>query len=85
MRERGEKEKSYVLDNEDWNYCREWRQQHKKTEQIEADEVARLNTTIEEQDAQIRQLYYERDQLKAQQKIENTEEAKPSWWHRFLN
>lgn len=86
MRDRGEKEKTYILDHVDWTYRREWMQQHQKPECIEADEVARLNTTIEEQDAQIRQLTYERDKLKAsQQKIEKSEDTTPSWWQRFLN
>lgn len=89
MRDRGEEEKAYVNDNEDWMYRREWMQQHKKPEQIEADEVARLNAQIEEQDAQIRQLTLERDQLKAQQKFNEsvydpTKDVKPSWWQRFL-
>ena len=89
MRNRGEEEKSYVNNNEDWMYRREWMQQHKNPEQIEADEVARLNAQIEEQDAQIRQLTLERDQLKAQQKFNEsvydpTKDVKPSWWQRFL-
>lgn len=89
MRNRGEEEKAYVNNNEDWMYRREWMQQHKKPEQIEADEVARLNAQIEEQDAQIRQLTLERDQLKAQQKFNEsvydpTKDVKPSWWQRFL-
>ena len=89
MRNRGEEEKAYVNDNEDWIYRREWFQNHQKPEQIEADEVARLNAQIEEQDAQIRQLTLERDQLKAQQKFNEsvydpTKDVKPSWWQRFL-
>ena len=89
MRNRGEEEKAYVNNNEDWMYRREWMQQHKKPEQIEADEVARLNAQIEEQDAQIRQLTLERDQLKAQQRFNEsvydpTKDVKPSWWQRFL-
>lgn len=85
MRDRGEEEKAYVNNDEDWGYRREWMQNHQKPEEIEADEVARLNAQIEEQDAQIRQFTLERDQLKAQQKIEKyTEDAKPSWWQRFL-
>ena len=89
MRNRGEEEKAYVNDNQDWMYRREWMQQHKKPEQIEADEVARLNAQIEEQDAQIRQLTLERDHLKAQQRFNEsvydpTKDVKPSWWQRFL-
>lgn len=85
MRDRGEEEKAYVNNDEDRGYRREWMQNHQKPEEIEADEVARLNAQIEEQDAQIRQFTLERDQLKAQQKIEKyTEDAKPSWWQRFL-
>ena len=90
MRNRGEEEKAYVNNGEDWQYRREWMQQHQKPEQIEADEVARLNAQIEEQDAQIRQLTLERDQLKAQQKFNEsvcdpTKDVKPSWWQRFLS
>ena len=89
MRKRGEESKAYVNNNEDWMYRREWMQQHQKPEQIEADEVARLNTTIEEQDAKIRELTLERDQLKAQQRFNEsvydpTKDVKPSWWQRFL-
>ena len=89
MRNRGEEEKAYVNNDEDWMYRREWMQQHQKPEQIEADEVARLNAQIEEQDAQIRQLTLERDQLKAQQRFNEsvydpTKDVKPSWWQRFL-
>ena len=89
MRNRGEEEKAYVNDNQDWMYRREWMQNHQKPEKIEADEVARLNAQIEEQDATIRQLTLERDQLKAQQKFNEsgydpTKDVKPSWWQRFL-
>ena len=89
MRKRGEESKAYVNHDEDWMYRREWMQQHKKPEQIEADEVARLNAQIEEQDATIRQLTLERDQLKAQHRFNEsvydpTKDAKPSWWQRFL-
>ena len=89
MRKRGEESKAYVNHDEDWMYRREWMQKHQKPEQIEADEVARLNAQIEEQDAQIRQLTLERDQLKAQQRFNEsvydpTKDAKPSWWQRFL-
>ena len=90
MRNRGEEEKAYVNDNQDWMYRREWMQNHQKPEKIEADEVARLNAQIEEQDAQIRQLTIERDQLKAQQRFNEsvydpTKDVKPSWWQRFLS
>ena len=89
MRKRGEESKAYVNHDEDWMYRREWMQQHKKPEQIEADEVARLNAQIEEQDATIRQLTLERDQLKAEKKFNEsvydpTKDVKPSWWQRFL-
>ena len=90
MRKRGEESKAYVNHDEDWMYRREWMQQHKKPEQIEADEVARLNAQIEEQDATIRQLTLERDQLKAEKKFNEsvydpTKDVKPSWWQRFLS
>ncbi len=89
MCNRGEEEKAYENKNEDWMYRSERMQQHKKPEQIEADEVARLNAQIEEQDAKIRKLTIERDQLKAQQKFNKsvydpTKDVKPSWWQRFL-
>ena len=89
MRNRGEEEKAYVNNNEDWMYRREWMQNHQKPEKIEADEVARLNAQIEEQDATIRQLTLERDKLKDQQRFnesiyDQTKDVKPSWWQRFL-
>jgi hypothetical protein len=56
MRKRGEEEKAYVNDGEDWMFRREWMQNHQKPEEIEADEVARLNTIIEAQAAEIRKL-----------------------------
>ena len=56
MRDRGEEEKAYVNDGEDWNFRCEWMHNHQKSEKIEADEVARLNTIIEAQAAEIRKL-----------------------------
>jgi len=56
MRTRGEEEKAYVNDCEDRTYRYEYLQEHQKPEEIEADEVARLNTTIEAQAAEIRKL-----------------------------
>ena len=90
MRKRGEESKAYVNHDEDWMYRREWMQKHQKPEQIEADEVARLNSIVEEQEAKIRDLTIERDHLKAQQRFNEsiydpTKDAKPSWWQRFLS
>ena len=90
MRKRGEESKAYVNHDEDWMYRREWMQKHQKPEEIEADEVARLNARIEEYDAKVRQLTIERDHLKAQQKFNEsvydpTKDVKPSWWQRFLS
>ena len=90
MRNRGEEEKAYVNNNEDWMYRREWMQKHQKPDEIEADEVARLNARIEEYDAKVRQLTIERDHLKAQQKFNEsvydpTKDKQPSWWQRFLS
>ena len=91
MRNRGEEEKAYVNDNEDWIYRREWMQNHQKPEEIEADEVARLNTTIEAQAAEIRNL---KDQIEcmeanermrtATQSFEKKSEEKKPWWHRLM-
>lgn len=93
MRNRGEEEKAYVNNNEDWVYRREWFQNHQKPEEIEADEVARLNTTIEAQAAEIREL---KDQIKRMEfnatlnrapikpEPQSPEEKKP-WWRRWLN
>ena len=61
MRDRGEEEKAYVNNNEDWMYRREWMQNHQKPEEIEADEVAQRNTIIEDQEAVIRQ---QREEIK---------------------
>ena len=89
MRNRGEEEKAYVNDNEDWIYRREWFQNHQKPEQIEADEVARLNTTIEAQAAEIRNLKDDIKRMEANERMRKefqTEEhhkEKKSWWHRL--
>lgn len=90
MRKRGEESKAYVNHDEDWMYRREWMQKHQKPEQIEADEVARLNAKIEEQDATIRQLTNEVERFKAQQRFNEsvydpTKDKQPSWWQRFLS
>lgn len=90
MRKRGEEEKAYVNDGEDWMFRREWMQNHQKPEEIEADEVARLNTIIEEQAAVIRQQKEEIKRLEANETIhpapqspeEHPEENK-SWWQRL--
>lgn len=86
MCNRGEEEKAYVNDNEDWIYRREWMQKHQKPEEIEADEVARLNTTIEAQAAEIRELKDQIKRMEANERMRKelqTEEKKP-WWHRLL-
>ena len=91
MRNRGEEEKAYVNDNEDWVYRREWFQNHQKPEQIEADEVARLNTTIEAQAAEIRELKDQIECMEANERMrtatqsfeKKSEENKP-WWHRLM-
>ena len=87
MRNRGEEEKAYVNDNEDWIYRREWFQNHQKAEEIEADEVARLNTTIEAQAAEIRELKDQVKRMEANERMRKefqTEEKKP-WWHRIMS
>ena len=91
MRKRGEEEKAYVNDNEDWMYRREWMQNHQKPEEIEADEVARLNTTIEAQAAEIRELKDQIECMEANERMrtatqspkEEPEEKKP-WWYRLM-
>ena len=86
MRNRGEEEKAYVNDNEDWVYRREWFQNHQKPEQIEADEVARLNTTIEAQAAEIRNLKDDIKRMEANERMRKEfqpEEKKP-WWYRLM-
>ena len=82
MRKRGEEEKAYVNDGEDWMYRREWMQNHQKPEEIEADEVARLNTTIEGQVAEIRELKNQIKCLEANERMrkEFQPEEKKSWW-----
>ena len=85
MRNRGEEEKAYVNNNEDWIYRREWFQNRQKPEQIEADEVARLNTTIEAQAAEIRNLKDNIERMEANERMRKEfqpEEKKP-WWHRL--
>ena len=91
MRNLGEEEKAYVNDNEDWVYRREWMQNHQKPEQIEADEVARLNTIVEEQAAEIRELKDQIECMEANERMrtatqsfeKKSEENKP-WWHRLM-
>lgn len=87
MRKRGEESKAYVNHDEDWMYRREWMQKHQKPEQIEADEVARLNTTIEAQAAEIRELKDQINRMKANERMRKefqTEEKKP-WWYRLMS
>ena len=87
MRDRGEEEKAYVNDDEDWMYRREWMQNHKKPEEIEADEVARLNTTIEAQAAEIRELKDQIKRMEANERMRKEfqpEEKKP-WWYRLMS
>lgn len=92
MRNRGEEEKAYVNHDEGWMYRREWMQNHQKPEEIEADEVARLNTTIESQAAEIRELKKEIKRLEFNETLDRAtikpapqshKEKKP-WWHRLL-
>jgi hypothetical protein len=89
MRNRGEEEKAYVNDNEDWIYRREWFQNHQNPEQIEADEVARLNTIVEEQAAEIRNLKDDIKRMEANERMrkefqpEEHHKEKKSWWHRL--
>ena len=82
MRKRGEEAKAYVNHDEDWAYRREWMQNHQKPEEIEADEVARLNTTIEGQAAEIRELKDQIKRMEANERMRKEfqpEEKKP-WW-----
>lgn len=91
MRNRGENAKAYVNDGEDWMFRREWMQNHQKPEEIEADEVARLNAIIEAQSAEIRELkdYIKRleanERMHQQLQPEEHPEEKKSWWRRWLN
>ena len=67
----------------------QWFQNHQKPEQIEAYEVARLNTTIEAQAVEIRELKEEIKRLgfnetihPAPQSPDEHPEEKKSWWQR---
>ena len=86
MRDRGENAKAYVNNDEDWAYRREWMQNHQKPEKIEADEVARLNTTIEAQAAEIRELKDHVKRMEANERMrkEFQPEEKKSWWQRLM-
>lgn len=86
MRDRGEEAKAYVNNDEDWVYRREWMQNHQKPEEIEADEVARLNTTIEAQAAEIRELKDQIKRMEANERMrkEFQPEEKKSWWQRLM-
>ena len=86
MRNRGEEEKAYVNDGKDWTFRLEWMQNHQDPKEIKSDEVARLNTTIEAQDAEIREL---KDQIKRMEDNERMRKECPpkekkSWWHRLV-
>ena len=86
MRKRGEEEKAYVNNHDDWTYRIEWMQNHQKSEEIEADEVARLNTIIEAQAAEIRELKNEVKRKEANERMRevlHADEKKP-WWHRII-
>lgn len=90
MRNRGEEAKAYVNHDEDWTYRREWMQNHQKPEEIEADEVARLNTTIEAQAAEIRELKDQIECMEANERMRHAHqspkeypEEKKSWWQRL--
>lgn len=99
MRNRGEEEKAYVNDRKEWIYYCEWMQNHQTPEEIEADEMARLNTTIEAQAAEIRELKdlikrMEHNEMMREEikRIEHnemmreefqTEEKKP-WWYYII-
>jgi hypothetical protein len=91
MRDRGEEAKAYVNNDEDWAYRREWMQNHQKPEEIEADEVARLNTIVEAQAAEIRELKDQIECMEANERMrtatqspkEEPEEKKP-WWYRLM-
>jgi len=85
MRDRGEEAKFYVNNNEDYLFRLGWMQNHQKPEKIEADEVARLNTTIEAQAAEIRELKDQVKRMEANERMRKEfqpEEKKP-WWHRL--
>ena len=87
MRNSGEAAKAYVNDGEDWTYRREWMQNHQKPEEIEADEVAQLNTIIEDHAAVIRQQKEEIKRLEANENMRqllHPTEEKQSWWSRLL-
>lgn len=92
MRKRGEEEKAYVNDGDDWTYRREWMQNHQTPEEIEADEVARLNTTIEAQAAEIRELKEEIKRLEYNTTLDRapinpapqSPEGKKPWWQRLF-
>jgi hypothetical protein len=94
MRDRGEKAKAYVNNDEDWAYRREWMHNHQKPEEIEADEVARLNTIVEAQAAEIRELKDQIECMEANEKMRKEEnermrkefqpEEKKPWWHRLM-
>lgn len=91
MRNRGEEEKAYVNDNEDLMYRREWMQNHQKPEEIEADEVARLNAIVEDQAAEIRELKDQIECMEANERMRTATqspkeepEEKKSWWYRLM-
>lgn len=99
MRKRGEEEKAYLEEIRTWEYPREWMRDHQKPEDIEADEVARLNITIETQATEIRELKAEIKRLENNEadhicryhltlSSANDPDAAPPrrpWWRRWMN
>jgi len=89
MRSRGEDAKAYVNDGDDWTYRREWMKKHQNPEEIEADEVARLNAIIEEQAAEIRKQKEEIKHLEFNVMlhrapiVQEKPKEKRSWWQRL--
>jgi hypothetical protein len=101
MRKRGEEEKAYFDEIAGWEYPEKWMKNHQNAEKIEADEVARLNTIIEDQAAEIRELKAEikrlenneadhicRYHLTLSSATDPGDEPAPPrrpWWRRWLN
>ncbi len=89
MRKRGEEEKAYFDEIAGWEHPEKWMQNHQNAEEIEADEVARLNTTIEAQATRICELKTEIERLEANERMRQATTAptprRRPWWHRWLN
>ena len=81
LRDIGEDAKAYVNHGEDKIFMREYMQSYKHPEELEADEIARLNAQVERMDQELR----EKDKWAGAYHQANERLMKRSLWHRIVN